>query len=198
MNMQSSVIILSLLSSICFAADAANIPVGVPLPPDAQAAVDHESQAEADLKSDYDAKVAKLHQDLVLKLKRFQDAAIHRDDLDGAESIKAAMSRYMPNDGKPIEKIDLTKLNPEFCVPYKKVVFITAKYGADDRLIDSMAFLRRVVKGENLVLTDTNAGGDPAPNVGKALHLEWCTADSVVHRATVPENTSVNLDEVIK
>jgi hypothetical protein len=59
------------------------------LPPDAQVTIDREAAQEAQLKTELDAKVAKLHSDLVARLKKSQDAAMHRGDLDGAEAIKA-------------------------------------------------------------------------------------------------------------
>lgn len=68
------------------------------LPPDAQAAVDREVLAEAQLKADCDAKVAKLHSELASRLKKSQDAAVHRGDLDGAEAVKMTIAKLQ---GRP-------------------------------------------------------------------------------------------------
>jgi hypothetical protein len=83
------------------------------LPQDAQAAVDRETAAETQLKTDCDAKVAKLHEALVKRLKTAQDAAVHRGDLDGAEAIKSKISVLGggPSTLAPKE-VSLTALQP--------------------------------------------------------------------------------------
>jgi hypothetical protein len=71
------------------------------LPPDAQTTIDREAAQEAQLRTELDAKVAKLHSDLVARLKKSQDAAMHRGDLDGAEAIKARIVSLQPKTAPP-------------------------------------------------------------------------------------------------
>jgi hypothetical protein len=74
---------LSLFSLALYAADDA-----VPLPPDAQAAIDKADKSIASIQADADTKINKVRQSLATALKRCQDAAMQKKDLDGATSIK--------------------------------------------------------------------------------------------------------------
>jgi hypothetical protein len=66
------------------------------MPFSAQQQITHEQQEEAQAKALYDGQVAKLHAELIKKLKLCQASATKAGDLDGALAIKAEIASLAP------------------------------------------------------------------------------------------------------
>lgn len=66
------------------------------MPMQAQLLINHEADQEKALQDKLTADIVKLHQTLITRLKPQEDTAIHHEDLDGAQAIKAEIVALQP------------------------------------------------------------------------------------------------------
>jgi len=179
-------IILIIFMSCCFAAE----PEPLPLPGNAQAAVDKFDAAKNKAEADAARIVGKERDKLVSELNKLMIVEGKRGNVDGVVAIKAKMNKMQAESTEEARLAGTDLLGNK--IPFK---IISAKYGADRAWMDCTEIVKKAVKKDRLEMSTTDIHsviGDPAPFRVKQVVIEYII-NGENKTEIFPENTPIRI-----